>query len=39
MTEYLIDNDVYIYVCKGWCSDKDGTGLNNLFISNQSIKP
>jgi hypothetical protein len=39
MTEYLIDNDTYVYVCKGWCKDLKGTKLNNLFISNQSIKP
>lgn len=39
MTEYLIDNDTYIYVCKGWCEDLKGTKLNNLFISNQGIKP
>ena len=39
MTEYLIDKDTYVYVCKGWCEDLKGTKLNNLFISNQSIKP
>ena len=38
LTEYLVGDGTYVYVCKGFCKSKDDQRLNSLFISNQSVK-